>query len=106
MCFDPREIARQITLIGNTDILSLLIWPDHEYLKAVDKEEMLKNRWLATKTSPTLSRTSERGNHLAHWFAQQFLMAKTRHKVKYLTQFLRICEVLLLVSTLMPFSAF
>eukprot|EP01127_Copromyxa_protea_P011529 TRINITY_DN2902_c0_g1_i1.p1 TRINITY_DN2902_c0_g1~~TRINITY_DN2902_c0_g1_i1.p1 ORF type:complete len:454 (+),score=74.95 TRINITY_DN2902_c0_g1_i1:66-1427(+) len=83
VCYDPREIARQITLI------------DFEYLKSIDKEEMLKNRWLETKTSPTLARNSERGNNLAHWLVQEFLLAKTRHKTKYLAQFLRICEHLL-----------
>lgn len=66
---------------------------DYEYLKEVNKEELLKNRWLDPETSPTLSVASTWGNRLAHWFAYELIKTKDRHKAKYLSQFLKICEV-------------
>eukprot|EP01126_Amoeba_proteus_P007754 TRINITY_DN12797_c0_g1_i2.p1 TRINITY_DN12797_c0_g1~~TRINITY_DN12797_c0_g1_i2.p1 ORF type:complete len:463 (+),score=98.94 TRINITY_DN12797_c0_g1_i2:62-1450(+) len=83
LIYNSKEIARQLTLI------------DQSFLQKVDKEEMLKVRWLKPTMAPTLSSFSFRSNQLAHWVAREFLVTKSRQRIKFLVQLVKICSELL-----------
>jgi len=80
--FDPREIARQITLI------------DHKLLRGVRLLEMLKTRWVR-KQAPTVDAVADRINKFTYWLAFLIVNAQSpKKRIALLTHVIKIARVL------------
>jgi len=80
--FDPREIARQITLI------------DHKLLRGVRLLEMLKTRWVR-KQAPTVDAVADRINKFTYWLAFLIVNAQSpKKRIALLTHVIKIARYL------------